>query len=137
MPKQARVNPSGRKQASLALEDGLALLEESLPRLLGVLTGEGAPDIGQLVAELLLHVGGFQRFHQAPFQQAQRDRLPPAQLFAVLSEPVGELRIIHDLSRHAECNCFVAEHGAVFHHEPHGALITHGLGEGDGKAAIG
>lgn len=50
-----------------SLEDGLPFLEEGFAGFLGVLATEGDANIGQLVAELLLHVAGLERFHHAAF----------------------------------------------------------------------
>ena len=50
-----------------SLEDGLPFLEEGFTGFLGVLATEGDANIGQLVAELLFHVAGLERFHHAAF----------------------------------------------------------------------
>jgi hypothetical protein len=50
-----------------SLEDGLPFLEEGFAGFLGVLAIEGDANIGQLVAELLFHVAGLERFHHAAF----------------------------------------------------------------------
>jgi hypothetical protein len=50
-----------------SLEDGLPFLEEGFAGFLGVLATEGDANIGQLVAELLFHVAGLERFRHAAF----------------------------------------------------------------------
>jgi hypothetical protein len=50
-----------------SLEDGLPFLEERFAGFLGVLATEGDANIGQLVAELLFHVAGLERFHHTAF----------------------------------------------------------------------
>jgi len=50
-----------------SLEDRLSFLEEGFAGFLGVLATEGDAYIGQLVAELLFHVAGLERFYHAAF----------------------------------------------------------------------
>src|SRR5580700_2065115 len=120
-----------------SLEDGLPFLEEGFAGFLGVLATKGDANIGQLVAELLFHVAGLERFHHAAFYKPQSDRRPMAKFFAITGQSICELRVVDDFSGHAERDRLLAQHRAVLHHKAHRLLITHGLRQRYGEPGVG
>src|SRR5436190_1247533 len=91
---------AGLVMASTPLEHGLALLQEGAARLLAVFAAEGAPDVGDLEAQLALDVSGLVGARDATFQQPQRDRRPGAELLAVGGQPLGEGGVVDRLAGH-------------------------------------
>src|SRR3569832_1970596 len=91
-----------RLAALFPLERGLAFFEEGLAGFLGVFARERDADVGEFVAELLLHVGILQALDHAALEEPQRDRAPFAELRAVFGSAGEELVVVDDLARHAE-----------------------------------
>src|SRR6185503_2293656 len=107
-------------------EDRRALLEEGAARLAGVLAGERAADVGQLVAEMVLEVDGGGARDPA-LGQAIGERGPLGQQRAVLGEPRLQPVVVDDLADEAEPQRLVGVDRAVLEQEPQGLLVTDGL----------